>query len=149
MSDPFAPKQTSYKGVVFRSKTEAIYARVFDLIGWTWEYEPEIPGWPHRPDFLMAGKYKGGEVCLFVVEIKPAKPTKSYLDSIERSAAQFATGFRSDSIVLFGNPWDRGDGMVIKMADGKWLDPEPVEWLMGFLIEALDYRFDLESPSEF
>lgn len=33
---------TEYKGIMFKSKSEAIVARGFDLAGLLWKYEPEV-----------------------------------------------------------------------------------------------------------
>jgi len=32
--------QTTYRGIRFRSRTEARWAAFFDELGWPWEYEP-------------------------------------------------------------------------------------------------------------
>ena len=46
---------TKYKGVQFRSRTEAKWAAFFDLIGWKWDYEPfDLDGW--IPDFYIHGE---------------------------------------------------------------------------------------------
>jgi hypothetical protein len=57
-------KPTPYRGVMFRSKLEATWARFFDAIGVEWEYEPtRLPGW--IPDFLVAGWW--------LAEVKPVR----------------------------------------------------------------------------
>src|SRR6266849_9023699 len=44
---------TMYKNVLFRSRLEARWAAFFDLIGWTWAYEPiDLIGW--TPDFVVS-----------------------------------------------------------------------------------------------
>ncbi|SJM69661.1 hypothetical protein [Gulosibacter sp. 10] len=54
---------TIYNGVRFRSRTEARWAALFDLIGWEYEYEPlDFDG--YIPDFLVDGA--------FWVEVKAA-----------------------------------------------------------------------------
>lgn len=43
---------TLYAGTQFRSRLEARWAALFDLLGWPWEYEPiDLPGW--IPDFRI------------------------------------------------------------------------------------------------
>jgi hypothetical protein len=43
---------TTYRGVRMRSRLEAKWARMFDQLGWRWEYEPlDFDGW--IPDFLI------------------------------------------------------------------------------------------------
>jgi len=56
--------ETRYNGILFRSRLEARWAAMFDLLGWRWTYEPtEFNGW--IPDFAIQGK----EVVY--VEVKP------------------------------------------------------------------------------
>ena len=44
--------QTEYSDVLFRSRLEARWAALFDLLGWGWEYEPlDLNGWV--PDFRL------------------------------------------------------------------------------------------------
>lgn len=45
---------TTYKSTRFRSRLEARWAAFFDLLGWSWVYEPfDGDGW--IPDFLIEG----------------------------------------------------------------------------------------------
>ena len=64
------PKKTTYKGVVFKSRLEAMWASEFDLLGLQWEYEPmcylQNEKSIYTPDFLL----KTGTVRHFV-EVKP------------------------------------------------------------------------------
>jgi hypothetical protein len=47
-----APKPTLFKGVRFRSRLEARWAAMFDLLGLKWDYEPiDLAGW--TPDFRI------------------------------------------------------------------------------------------------
>lgn len=56
---------TTYKGVQMRSRLEARWAQMFDLLHWPWEYEPvDLDG--YIPDFALLF-YKP-----VMVEIKPA-----------------------------------------------------------------------------
>jgi hypothetical protein len=58
-------KPTIYKGYAFRSRLEAKWARFFDLMKWTWEYEPfDLDGW--SPDFVIKGRPHD-----ILVEVKP------------------------------------------------------------------------------
>lgn len=60
------PKPTTYSGVKFRSRLEAQWAAMFDIIGLKWEYEPPIDfaGW--FPDFRITTQW-----CPVFVEVKP------------------------------------------------------------------------------
>lgn len=78
----YKAKETEYKGVVFRSKSEALLARSFDLIGGLWEYEPsqyctkDNDTW--TPDFRLVLKIDH-YLYEYVVEYKPSVPTKTYV----------------------------------------------------------------------
>lgn len=54
----------NYKGIEFRSWTEARWAAWFDLAGWIWAYEPEGFG-NYIPDFIIPTKKP------LLVEVKP------------------------------------------------------------------------------
>lgn len=55
---------TYYGGVNFRSRLEARWAAMFDLLGWRWDYEPlDLDGW--IPDFVIHG------IKPILVEVKP------------------------------------------------------------------------------
>jgi hypothetical protein len=59
------PIETRYKGTTFRSRLEAKWAAMFDLLGWNWKYEPcDFNGW--IPDFAIIGKRSH-----VFVEVKP------------------------------------------------------------------------------
>ena len=57
--------ETVYKGIRFRSRLEARWAAMFDLLDWRWEYEPvDLLG--YIPDFVL--RFPAGPV---LVEVKP------------------------------------------------------------------------------
>lgn len=60
--------QTKYNNRIFRSRLEATWAALFDLLDWDWEYEPfDLDGW--FPDFIVSNKKHGkGEL---LIEVKP------------------------------------------------------------------------------
>jgi hypothetical protein len=51
---PSFGQPTEYRGVKFKSKCEARWAALFDLLKWEWEYEPN--GEDTFPDFLVSPK---------------------------------------------------------------------------------------------
>lgn len=62
---------TEYAGVQFRSRLEAKWAAFFDLVGWSWTYEPfDAPG--YIPDFLIAGDRS------FLIEVGPVSTLAEY-----------------------------------------------------------------------
>lgn len=59
--------ETRYAGHLFRSRLEARWAAMFDLLGWKWTYEPfDLNGWV--PDFLLSPLTSEGSEVL--VEVK-------------------------------------------------------------------------------
>lgn len=79
---------TTYAGVNFRSRLEARWAAMFDLLGLEWDYEPpiDLAGW--IPDFSIATpvlpvyvevKPKRAAIPLFLPEF-PGYPPYSYGD---------------------------------------------------------------------
>lgn len=66
---------TSYGGVNFRSRLEARWAAFFDLLGWSWEYEPiDLAG--YIPDFVVGDRT--------LVEVKPALTHDELLDCVSK-----------------------------------------------------------------
>src|SRR3990170_3614102 len=79
------PVQTEYRGVVFRSKSEAILARAFDLCGLSWVYEPPelTQGDLWRPDFwIVSTSTDRPGFKNLVVEYKPRQPTQAVFDRL-------------------------------------------------------------------
>lgn len=52
---PISGRATRYAGVDFRSRLEARWARMFDAVGWRWQYEPDLDTPGYIPDFLLLG----------------------------------------------------------------------------------------------
>jgi hypothetical protein len=66
MNYTIAAIETRYNGVNFRSRLEAKWAAMFDLLEWKWTYEPrDFDGW--IPDFAIHGSR------IIYVEVKPAE----------------------------------------------------------------------------
>lgn len=64
---------TLYAGTWFRSRLEAKWAAFFDLVRWSWTYEPiDSPG--YIPDFLIHGERP------FFVEVGPLVTLPDYAD---------------------------------------------------------------------
>lgn len=140
------PRPTEYRGIVFRSKTEAITARALDLSLYQWEYEPKqfesSDGWV--PDFWCYRKSMDGFVE-FVMEVKPCRPTETY-------KSELANRFRGlpkthvNMMILYGSPFDVSipRGFEI-LRDWGW-ENHPGENRMSIKWdEAKRYRFDLKS----
>jgi len=79
------PIPTEYKQIVFRSKSEAIFAHAMTLSGAQWEYEPG--NWDgYTPDFAVFLGVRGWpEIYLNVlVEYKPSIPTDTYVQRLQK-----------------------------------------------------------------
>jgi len=85
--------ETRYQGVNFRSRLEAKWAAMFDLLGWRWTYEPcDFCGW--IPDFAIHGE------TLVYVEVKPVcKFPIEVADKID------ASGCKDEALILGVSPW--------------------------------------------
>lgn len=83
--------RTLYRGILFRSRTEARWAAFFDALGWHWEYEPaDLDG--YLPDFLLP--FDGGDL---IVEVKgPVEDMAIAESKIECS------GWRDEALVVSG-----------------------------------------------
>ncbi len=93
---------TTYKGVRFKSRTEARWAVFFDLCNLLWDYEPEgfdlAVGFYYLPDFKLP------EMELWV-EVKSEKPLSrdAWLKAIS-----LADETEQDCLVVQGQPRHRG-----------------------------------------
>lgn len=98
--------QTEYAGVTFRSRLEARWAPLFDVIGVEWKYEPTcLQGW--IPDFLIGG--------LWLAEVKPTPITSTVAAHHEPFAKAIR---RFDTILLGDGPGDALGLVVRRESDG-------------------------------
>lgn len=90
--------ETEYRGCVFRSRLEAKWAAMFDLLHWDWTYEPQdFNGW--IPDFLLHNQHR------VFVEVKPVtKFPQEVADQIDASGCR-------DEVLIVGAacPLDASD----------------------------------------
>jgi hypothetical protein len=99
--------KTEYNGIVFDSKSEAVFARTLDLGGHRWIYHPpEHCG--HVWDFLVFRAHMGSEPMPIFVEYKPQMPTNTYVDELTDKMRPDP----KESIVVWGNPWDGVDRSI-------------------------------------
>jgi hypothetical protein len=115
--DIFATKSysTRYGGVTFRSRLEARWAAMFDLLEWKWDYQPlDFNGW--IPDFVIYGAKR------VFVEVKPVTEfPQDVAYSIDRSGC-------SDEVVIVGmtcplnleTPWRDARCLGWLREDGWW-----------------------------
>lgn len=118
-----SPVKTEYKGIVFDSKSEAVFARCLDSAGHAWIYHPS-PHCGHEWDFLVFRKpfVRSGRKRSFkvgdnyysnpltfpeynekpvLIEYKPSEPTMTYVNNLtEKMRAN-----PIESVIVYGNPW--------------------------------------------
>lgn len=88
-------RPTIYKGIEFRSRLEARYAALFDILSWQWEYEPEAaPG--YIPDFALHG-VKNRKVY---VEIKPGAVYRANRTEITAKALTSLSTLGTDELLV-------------------------------------------------
>lgn len=118
----FRARKTEYKGIVFDSKSEAVFARTLDLAGHYWVYHPS-PHCGHEWDFLVfpnileikhrmlevgGRRYYGpsSQIVGFrdpmLIEYKPKMPTMSYVENLTNRMRANPI----ESVLVWGNPWD-------------------------------------------
>lgn len=91
--------QTTYGGIRFRSRTEAIWAVFFDVAGIAWDYEPEgflIREGAYLPDFWLR------DLRMFF-EVKGLEPTETEV----AKCAQLSEAAECDVLLAVGNPDER------------------------------------------
>jgi hypothetical protein len=125
---------TSYRGYQMRSRTEARWAAMFDLLGWSWEYEP-FDGDGYIPDFVLMG----AEPVL--VEVKPGV----LLDELEPHASKVLSGikefWRHDVLIVGSGPFPVNN--VTDVTD-TYADWHPA---MGLLYEYVpEFKFSTTQP---
>jgi hypothetical protein len=72
-----SPIETRYADHLFRSRLEARWAALFDILAWQWVYEP-FDGDGYVPDFLIQGDYP------VLVEVKPSTTLKELSQYVAR-----------------------------------------------------------------
>lgn len=104
-------RRTEYRGVVFDSKSEAVFARCLDMVHVRWEYHPEVES-DHQWDFMVYDIPAGrdGKPVSAIIEYKPAEPTDTYIEELIQSLAVNPV----ESLLVYGNPWTG------PLGDGDW-----------------------------
>ena len=89
------PIPTTYKGYRFRSRLEATWAAMFDLLAWPWLYEPiDLAG--YIPDFIL-----NFPPAPLLVEVKPAF---AFNDLPQYGAKIAASGWDKDYLIVGAGP---------------------------------------------
>lgn len=143
----FTPTPTEYHGIVFRSKSEALFARVLDLRTDAWIYEPawlaDPDGWV--PDFFVLARMTKYPHKAFVIEYKPRIPTETYLKQLAGRMARISNNYGFLCICAYGSFYDEPREIIAQM----FYDGESVQTVRfanaDIMRRALEYRFDLQA----
>lgn len=162
-------RPTEYKGVCYRSKSEAMFAMWLDITGrhnayhgcgrngaHGFEYEPErfaVDGW--RPDFYRWYVKKTSQITLIheAIEYKPTRPSDAYIDELGVRFDKMSKQVDLTHMLYYGSIYDIGnegiifflckdDEIEIRESKSRWLSPK---WLVDDIV---NYRFDLAHSSE-
>lgn len=133
---------TEYKGTVFRSKSEAIFARAVDMcrcFSATWQYEPDflVPG--YTPDFKITFF---NTVSIFL-EYKPTKPTKTYVNRVK----DFVDGTGIEFVIFAYSPFKNEPVSYEGWNLTKWQKTLIASFCLTVIEnmhKAKEFRFDLE-----
>ncbi len=161
----FEASPTEYRGVVYRSKSEAMFARYLELEGeregdpFGIIYEPEYfttgDGW--TPDFLrwrvIHLDNKPG-VLNTLYEYKPSRPTATYINKFVERTREIQNRFSNDGhcdllfLLFFGSVYNEDRGYAFggtQIADFTGL--RSIDWMEGYEGAIRTTRFDLEAPN--
>lgn len=141
---------TEYRGIRFRSKSEAIFARALDLAHsgkLIWEYEPneyEVDGW--KPDFYVKRQYEGSNYWDCIIELKPSEVTDTHMDNLgNRFCELMDENVGLLCYLICGN--HRNSNRHVWWFNGGW-DNETDDYFWSVVFskfeEAAEYRFDLK-----
>jgi len=154
MADIKTARPTEFKGVVYRSKSEAMFAASISYLGYKWIYEPrffEIDGW--RPDFAIP-VHNGNEFGFEVIEFKPYRATETYMEELADRFRRLRSCVKipfSAYLVTFNwfdqgqscdMVWDFDDTDCSRSSRGHLF--ECGYMTQSSMMHALEYRFDLE-----
>lgn len=153
---------TEYKGIRFRSKSEACFAKYLDHYQkrprhapMIWEYEPQPLTLEdgYTPDFRLIWAMRSHLECS-LIEYKPAMPTETYAIAVLTKLNILANSVAMEcgAWIVCGSFWDNSesmkarhiclDGGELRVNDG-WLSDGSDEWLLRQQIAQT--RFDLAS----
>lgn len=103
---------TTYKSTRFRSRLEAKWAAFFDLMGWSWHYEPiDLDG--YIPDFVLDFAKP------LLIEVKPAMSREGLMDATTKIESG---GWEGEAMVI--GAWPMAD-LYLRPALGLLLEAGP------------------------
>lgn len=169
------PRQTEYKGVVYKSKCEAMFARWLELhlkgrgsIGSGFLYEPAgmsaLTGW--TPDFVAFEISRPTEITLCglpcleytVIEYKPSRPTDTYIREFANRCKELFEewerrewldiAYRAAFVLQYGSVFNHDRSSIHVCSDFGWTAIDcKKDWLKLYEKEVAATRFDLQQSS--
>ena len=112
---------TLYRGVRFRSRTEARWAALFEALAWPWEYEP-VDCVGYLPDFVIGWKRP------LLVEVKGV----SSLDEATYLAREKieASGWEGEALIVGSSPLELSAAHpILGQHAGRERAPDGLSWL--------------------
>jgi hypothetical protein len=139
---------TVYRGRQYRSRLEARWAAFFDLLGWSYEYEPfDLQGW--IPDFLLTR-------ARVLVEVKPvAIWPRDVMEEIDdcRGADEYEVLVAGCSVPVDIHPRVEAEvGLAIgwlRTTPPSWNADMPKTWCGAMVQGFLERFFSQDDPSGF
>lgn len=171
MSKTMEARPTEYKGIRYRSKSEAMFARWLEIsIGEEFNFDRlncggrcGAGGFVYEPSFLTIGEWTPDffrwaihtskatypSVYGTSIEYKPSKPTITYLDefAIRCSALTEIAPYPCSYELYYGGFFDKPAGLILWDADYGIHEAPHYEfnWIGGHAPEVMATRFDLEA----
>jgi hypothetical protein len=163
--DSFTPVPTEYKGTVYRSKSEAMFARFLELSGEDFFYEPQHELFEtFKFDFITfctdtPGRNSNNGFHFFfpqftacIVEYKPKKPTATYVELFMSKSTELIeklyerTGLCGTfgATLYYGSIFNIDRGVFIWQPDKQHIH-RATDWIGQLEDEIKNTRFDLEA----
>lgn len=112
---------TEYRGIRFRSRTEARWAAFFDMLPWPWVYEPiDLSG--YIPDYILRFEHAD-----LLVEVKPATSAEDPMMEDAKLKID-ESGWGDEALLLGAFPFDLDEhtaqpviGLMRSQDRGVWI----------------------------
>jgi len=157
MATTLQAKPTVFKHVLFRSKSEAVFAVSIEKVpNGMWLYEPDLPGFEFLVDFVLVSAdpdANRSEAFATILEYKPGKPSKSFVEKCERSLKAF---LESESWVrkicgafnvVYGSPFGSDTtlhSIEINPSGNSKANDKFAKYIQPMFSDSVGHRFDLE-----
>jgi len=159
----FTPRPTEFRGIVYRSKCEAMFALWLHLKhgdNVVVQYEPDLAELDdYVVDFVVSqpqesspsGRLITFDTCIYFIEYKPSRLTFTYISEVSKKIKNIiereCTGHnvRVGGFIYFGSVFTCDRGLYSIQRDNEIGSCCDCNWLNIYERQIRDYRFDLES----